>query len=78
MESPAKLSTDATSPDATLAEGIESLRRERDTLLDRQRRICELVKCTPERLEHDVRNLINELQLLRTIFQQQERDEASK
>lgn len=57
---------------------IESLRRERDVLLDRQKRVCDLIKCTPEKLEHDVRNLINELQLLRTIFQRQEQEEASK
>lgn len=56
---------------------LEAIRQERDILLDRQKRVCELVKCTPEKLEHDVRNLINELQLLRTIFERQEADGAS-
>lgn len=74
MESAAKPS----SSNHDSQEDIEALRRERDTLLERQKRVCELIKCAPEKLEHDVRNLINELQLLRTIFQRQEQEESSK
>jgi predicted nuclease with TOPRIM domain len=39
----------------------------------RESRLAELLKCTPERLEHDLRNVLNELQLLRTIFESEEK-----
>lgn len=47
---------------------IEQLRAERDHLLNRQRAIMELLGSTrPERLLHDIRNVLNERVLLRSL-----------
>ncbi|HWE04407.1 MAG TPA: hypothetical protein VG326_18530 [Tepidisphaeraceae bacterium] len=47
---------------------LEKLRAERDVLLDRQSSIMELVGSTkPERILHDIRNILNERILLRTL-----------
>ena len=47
---------------------LERLRAERDRLADRQREIAELLRCkNPEKLLHDFRNLLNELQLYKTL-----------
>jgi hypothetical protein len=43
-----------------------------EQVLERQRRLAELLNCAPDRIEHDVRNLLNELNLLRTLFDAQE------
>jgi hypothetical protein len=44
----------------------------------RETRLAELLKCAPERLEHDLRNVLNELQLLRTIFESEQKSEQKK
>jgi hypothetical protein len=54
---------------------LQSLRRERDALAQSQQRFAELLNCAPEKIEHDLRNVMNELQLLRTIFERQEQEE---
>jgi hypothetical protein len=39
------------------------------TMKERERRLMELLRASaPERLEHDLRNVLNELVLLRTLF----------
>jgi hypothetical protein len=42
-------------------------------LQDRQNRLAELLNCPPEKIEHEVRNILNELRLLRTLFQSQKK-----
>jgi hypothetical protein len=50
---------------------LEQLRAERNRLADIQRRIMELLKVqTPERLLHDIRNVLNERELLRALTAQ--------
>ena len=51
----------------------EALRSERDQLALRQKRLAELLNCPPEKIEHEIRNVLNELRLLRTLFQSQEK-----
>jgi hypothetical protein len=53
-------------------EECDALKHRNDELTARLAGIAELLKCTPAKIEHDIRNLQNELQLLRTVFQQQE------
>ena len=50
----------------------DELRADRDLLAARQKRLAELLNCPPEKIEHEVRNLLNELRLLRTLFESQE------
>jgi len=51
---------------------LEQLRADRGRLFDRQRRIMELLKTTnAEHLVHDLRNLLNERELLRTLVDSQ-------
>jgi hypothetical protein len=46
-----------------------SLRERLAEMETREQRLMELLKTTqPERLEHDLRNVLNELSLLRTMF----------
>src|SRR5688500_8296557 len=46
-----------------LGEQLDRLRAERDRLLDRQRQIAELLQSkNPDKLLHDLRNVLNELQ----------------
>jgi hypothetical protein len=54
-------------------ESIETIRTQRDQLAARQKRLAELLNCPPEKIEHEVRNVLNELRLLRTLFQSQEK-----
>jgi hypothetical protein len=42
-------------------------------LQDRENRLAELLNCPPEKIEHEVRNVLNELRLLRTLFQNQKK-----
>ena len=42
-------------------------------MAQRQNRLAELLNCPPEKIEHEVRNVLNELRLLRTLFQSQEK-----
>jgi hypothetical protein len=49
----------------------DELRQELGTLRERQRQIAELLNCrSPEKLLHDLRNLLNEVQLLRILAEQ--------
>jgi hypothetical protein len=50
---------------------LEQLRAELTILRDRERQIAELLKAKePERILHDLRNLLNEVQLLRILAEQ--------
>jgi hypothetical protein len=54
-------------PDA-LREELRRTRRELDRALDRQRQVMELIGCpSPDRLVHDMRNVMNEVQLLKLL-----------
>jgi len=47
----------------------ETLRRMVERMQERERRLMDLLKAsTPERIEHDLRNVLNELVLLRTLL----------
>jgi hypothetical protein len=51
-----------------LREQLRHARRELDRVLDRQRQIMELIGCkSPEKLVHDMRNVMNEVQLLKLL-----------
>ena len=52
----------------TSGEDINALRAERDKLAQRAQRLAELLNCPPEKIEHEIRNVLNELRLLRTLF----------
>jgi|SRR4051794_20456243 hypothetical protein len=55
-----------------LAAELDDCRRRCDKLADRERRIAELLNSkNPDKIEHDLRNVMNELQLLRTLFEKQ-------
>lgn len=54
------------------AQDTQALRADRDDLAARQQRLAELLDCPPAKIEHEVRNLLNELKLLRTLFESQE------
>ena len=46
-----------------------TLRQRMAAMETREQRLMELLKTTqPERMEHDLRNVLNELSLLRTMF----------
>ena len=52
----------------------DTLRKLVEKMRDRERRLMELLKAsTPERIEHDLRNVLNELVLLRTLFDPKDR-----
>lgn len=56
-----------------LRKQFEQICAERDMLLDRQRQMAELMKSTnPEKIVHDLRNLINELQLYKMLVETQQ------
>ena len=51
---------------------LDQLRSERATLLERQRRVMELIGTkAPEHLVHDIRNVLNERELLRVLTEDQ-------
>lgn len=51
-----------------LREELRRTRRELDRALDRQRQIMELIGCNnPDKLVHDMRNVMNEVQLLKLL-----------
>ncbi len=52
---------------------LAALRSERDRLALRQQQLAELLGCPPEKVEHEIRNVLNELRLLRSLFQSQEK-----
>ena len=67
---------DKSNPDKSdstrLASELDECRRRCEQFEDRERRIAELLHSkSPERIEHDLRNVMNELQLLRTLFEKQ-------
>ena len=50
------------------ADELQSLRAERDTLNQRQQEIMKLLKTkSPDRILHDLRNVLNELVLLKAV-----------
>jgi hypothetical protein len=64
---------------STLAENrelraeVEQLRAERNRLLESQRRIMELIGApTPDKLVHDLRNVLNERDLLKALVDEME------
>ena len=57
---------------ARLSAELQECRQRCDKLAERERRIAGLLNsATPDRIEHDLRNVMNELQLLRTLFERQ-------
>jgi hypothetical protein len=55
-----------------LAAELDDCRRRCERLAERERRIAELLNSeNPDKIEHDLRNVMNELQLLRTLFEKQ-------
>lgn len=51
---------------------LEQLRAERTRLLERQQQVMELLKVSSsDRLIHDLRNMLNERELLRTLVEEQ-------
>jgi hypothetical protein len=52
---------------------LKTAQEQLSQLSNREQRLADLLKCTPDRLEHDLRNVLNELQLLRTIFESEEK-----
>ena len=70
---PAQLATQAAQLHELRAEA-ERLRADRDRLLDRQRQVAELLRSTnPEKIVHDLRNLLNEVQLYKMLAETPER-----
>jgi hypothetical protein len=54
----------------------QMLQQKLDQLQERERRIVELLNCeTADRIEHKLRNLIHELQLIRVLVQRQDEEE---
>ena len=57
---------------ARLTADLQDCRQRCDKLAERERRIAGLLNsASPDRIEHDLRNVMNELQLLRTLFERQ-------
>ena len=64
----------ASNPPASVdGQSSEAICAERDKLAQRQQRLAQLLNCPPEKIEHEVRNVLNELRLLRTLFESQEK-----
>jgi hypothetical protein len=67
VDVPARLAQHAAQLNELRAE-TEQLRADRDRLLAQQRQVAELLKSTnPDKLIHDLRNVLNELQLYKMI-----------
>jgi hypothetical protein len=57
-----------------LREQLDLLRAERDRLKERQRQVAELLKSgDPEKIVHDIRNLLHELNLYKALVERQAR-----
>jgi hypothetical protein len=68
LDVPSRLATDAAELLA-LRNELERVRAERDGLREQQRTLAELLKSpNPEKIVHDVRGLLHEAQLLRTLL----------
>ena len=52
-------------PSSPVSDDVESLRKRHDVLAERQKRLADLLECPPEKIEHEIRNILNELRLLR-------------
>jgi len=64
---PAQLAAQAAQIHELRAE-VERVRAERDRLTDRQRQVAELLKsANPDKIVHDLRNLLNEVQLYKML-----------
>jgi hypothetical protein len=57
---------------------LKSTQEQLAKIRSREARMADLLKCAPERLEHDLRNVLNELQLLRTVFESEEKSRQEK
>ena len=56
-----------------LRQQLQAAQQENAHLLEHRRRLMEVLNCkSPDRLEHDLRNVMNELNLLRTIVETDE------
>ena len=67
MDMPAHLATQLAQINELRAEA-ERLRSERDRLLERQRQVAELLRsANPDKIVHDLRNVLNELQLYKLL-----------
>ena len=70
---PAQLATQAAEIHELRAEA-ERLRAERDRLADRHRQVAELLRsANPDKILHDLRNVLNELQLYKMLAETQEK-----
>jgi hypothetical protein len=70
-EPPAARITSIVAENAELKAEIEQLRAERTRAIDSQRAIMQLLGTTkPEKITHDIRNLLNERDLLKTLVDQ--------
>jgi len=70
---PAQLASQAAQLHELRAEA-ERLRADRDRLADRQRQIAELLRSTNgDKILHDLRNVLNELQLYKMLVETQEK-----
>ena len=50
----------------------DQLRAEFEKINQRQKRLADLLNCPPDKIEHEIRNVLNELRLLRTLFESQD------
>ena len=50
----------------------DQLRAEFEKISQRQKRLADLLNCPPDKIEHEIRNVLNELRLLRTLFESQD------
>ena len=67
MDLPAHLASQLAKVHELRAEA-DCLRAERDRLFDRQRQVAELLRSTsPDKIVHDLRNVLNELQLYKML-----------
>lgn len=73
MPSDSDSSSNPSSEIERLQTALKAAQEQLSRLTAREARMAELLKCAPERLEHDLRNVLNELQLLRTIFESEEK-----
>ncbi len=64
----------STSQVNTTVSGSEGagMQAELEKLRQRQKRLSELLNCPPDKVEHEIRNVLNELKLLRTLFESQD------
>ena len=68
---PAKLSS-LTAENHQLRAELDQVRAERNQVLEAQRRMMELLRCRdPGKLVHDLRNVLNERDLLRALCEEQ-------